>query len=116
MPGGETRNKEKYRMKIELEFDITKTTQDTIEGTWHGNIDDDAVYLHHYTELLIKHHIASLVENIDAEYGTGTHAWNIDTKHINEKCGVSLFEENGKEIDPESMHGIFVAYKYGIPA
>ena len=40
-------------MKLELEFDITKTTEDTMGGTWHGNIDDDAVYLHHYTELLM---------------------------------------------------------------
>jgi len=103
-------------MKIELEFDITKTTQDTMEGTWHGNIDDDAVYLHHYTELLIKHKIASLVENIDSEYGTGTHAWNRGMLHIEEKCHVSLFEENGKEIDDESKHGTFVAWKDGVPA
>ena len=31
-------------MKLELEFTITETSDDTIEGTWHGNIDDDAVY------------------------------------------------------------------------
>ena len=103
-------------MKIELEFDITKTTQDTMEGTWHGNIDDDSVYLHYYAELLIKHKIASLVENIDSEYGTGTHAWNRDMEHIEEKCGVSLFEENGKEIDCDSKHGTFVAWKDGVPA
>ena len=103
-------------MKIELEFDITKTTQDTMEGTWHGNIDDDAVYLHCYTELLIKHKIASIVENIDSEYGWGTHAWNRRMEHIEEKCHVSLFEENGKEIDDESKHGTFVAWKDGVPA
>jgi len=103
-------------MKIELEFEITKTTQDTMEGTWHGNIDDDAVYLHCYTELLIKHKIASLVENIDSEYGWGTHAWNRHMEHIEEKCHVSLFEENGKEIDCDSEHGTFVAWKDGVPA
>ena len=103
-------------MKLELKFDITKTTEDTMEGTWHGNIDDDAVYLHYYAELLIKHKIASIVDNVDSEYGFGTHTWKRDTKHINEKCGVSLFEENGKEIDPESMFGTFVAWKDGVPA
>jgi len=103
-------------MKLELEFDITKTTQDTMEGTWHGNIDDDAVYLHFYTELLIKNKIASIVDNIDSEYGTGTHAWNRGMLHIEEKCHVSLFEENGKEIDGESMFGTFVAWKDGVPA
>jgi len=103
-------------MKIELEFDITKTTQDNMEGTWHGNIDDDSVYLHYYAELLIKHKIASLVENIDSEYGTGTHAWNRGMLHIEEKCHVSLFEENGKEIDCDSKHGTFVAWKDGVPA
>jgi len=87
-----------------------------MEGTWHGNIDDDSVYLHYYAELLIKHKIASLVENIDSEYGTGTHAWNRGMLHIEEKCHVSLFEENGKEIDPESKHGTFVAWKDGVPA
>lgn len=103
-------------MKLELEFDITKTTEDTMEGTWHGNIDDDAVYLHCYAELLIKHKIASLVENIDSEYGWGTHAWNRHMEHIEKKCHVSLFEENGKEIDDESTHGTFVAWKDGVPA
>ena len=102
-------------MKIELEFDIAKTTQDTMEGTWHGNIDDDAVYLHQYAELLIKHKIASIVDNIDSEYGTDAHAWNTNTEYIEKKCEVSLFEENGKEIHPESMHGIFVAWKDGVP-
>ena len=103
-------------MKLELEFNIIKTTEDTMEGTWHGNIDDDAVYLHCYTELLIKHKIASLVENIDSEYGWGTHAWNRHMEHIEEKCHVSLFEENGKEIDCDSEHGTFVAWKDGVPA
>tara|TARA_R100000995_G_scaffold83729_1_gene60410 strand:- start:2701 stop:3072 length:372 start_codon:yes stop_codon:yes gene_type:complete len=114
-------NQLKYTMKLELEFTITETSEDTIEGTWHGNIDcetdmSNAVYLQHYTELLIKQHIANLVENIDSEYGTGTHAWNRGMLHIEEKCGVSLFEENGKEIDPESKHGTFVAWKDGVPA
>ena len=34
----------------------------------------------------------------------------------NEKLGVSLFQENGKEIDGESMFGKFVAWRDGVPA
>lgn len=108
-------------MKLELEFNITKTTEDTMEGTWHGDIDceidmSNAVYLHWYTELLIKYHIANRVDNIDSEYGTGTHAWNRNFEHIKDKCHVSLFEENGKAIDDDSKHGTFVAWKDGVPA
>ena len=83
-------------MKIELEFDITKTTEDTMEGTF--NVHDE----YFLTQSIAVHAIS---QYISQEY-----EWD------NEKLGVSLFEENGKEIDPESMHGTFVAWKDGVPA
>ena len=83
-------------MKIELEFDITKTTEDTMEGTFNGH---DEYFL---TQSIAVHAIS---QYISQEY-----EWD------NEKLGVSLFEENGKEIDGESMFGKFVAWRRGVPA
>ena len=83
-------------MKLELEFDITKTTEDTIEGTFNGHDE------YGMTQMIAVHAIS---QYISQEY-----EWD------NEKLGVSLFEENGKEIDGESMFGKFVAWKDGVPA
>jgi hypothetical protein len=83
-------------MKIELEFDITQISEDTIEGTFNGH---DKYFL---TQSIAVHAISQYIQQ---EF-----SWD------NEKLGVSLFEENGKEIDCESMYGIFVAYKDGVPA
>jgi len=83
-------------MKLELEFTITETSGDTIEGTFNG---------HDKYGLTQSVAICAISQYLELEFG-----WN--------KCklGVSLFEENGKEIDCDSKHGIFVAYKYGVPA
>ncbi len=83
-------------MKLELEFDKTKTTEDTIEGTFNGHDE------YGMTQIIAVHAIS---QYISQEY-----EWD------NEKLGVSLFEENGKEIDPESKYGTFVAWKDGVPA
>jgi len=83
-------------MKLELEFTITETSEDTIEGTFNG---------HDEYGLTQSVAVCAISQYIHQEY-----EWN------NEKLGVSLFEENGKEIDPESKHGTFVAWKDGVPA
>ena len=83
-------------MKLELEFDITQISEDTIEGTFNGH---DEYFM---TQMIASYAIS---QYISQEY-----EWD------NEKLGVSLFEENGKEIDGESMHGTFVAWKDGVPA
>ena len=83
-------------MKLELEFNITETSEDTIEGTFNGHDE------YGMTQMIAVHAIS---QYISQEY-----EWD------NEKLGVSLFEENGKEIDGESTHGTFVAWKDGVPA
>ena len=83
-------------MKLELEFTITETSGDTIEGTFNGH---DKYGM---TQMIASYAISQYIHQ---EY-----EWD------NEKLGVSLFEENGKEIDPESKHGTFVAWKDGVPA
>jgi hypothetical protein len=83
-------------MKLELEFTITETSVDTIEGTFNG---------HDNYGLTQSIAVCAISQYIHQEY-----EWD------NEKLGVSLFEENGKEIDPESKHGTFVAWKDGVPA
>lgn len=83
-------------MKLELEFTITETSEDTIEGTFNGHDE------YGMTQMIASYAISQYIHQ---EY-----EWD------NEKLGVSLFEENGKEIDPESKHGTFVAWKDGVPA
>ena len=83
-------------MKLELEFTITETSEDTIEGAFNGHDE------YGMTQMVALHAIS---QYISQEY-----EWD------NEKLGVSLFEENGKEIDCESMFGKFVAWKDGVPA
>jgi hypothetical protein len=83
-------------MKLELEFTITETSDDTIEGTFNGHDE------YGLTQSIAVHAISQYIHQ---EY-----EWD------NEKLGVSLFEENGEEIDPESMFGKFVAWKDGVPA
>ena len=83
-------------MKIELEFDITEIFADRTEGTFDGHDK------HGMTQMIASF---AITQYIHQEY-----EWD------NEKLGVSLFEEDGKEIDPESKHGTFVAWKDGVPA
>ena len=83
-------------MKLELEFNITETSDDIIEGTFNG---------HDKYALTQSVAICAISHYLELEFD-----WN------KSKLGVSLFEENGKEIDCDSMHGIFVAYKDGVPA
>jgi len=83
-------------MKLELEFTITETSEDTIEGTFNGHDE------YGMTQMIASYAISQYIHQ---EY-----EWD------NEKLGVSLFEENGKEIDAESTHGTFVAWKDGVPA
>jgi len=83
-------------MKLELEFTITETSEDTIEGTFNGHDE------YGMTQMIASY---AITQYIHQKFG-----WD------NEKLGVSLFEENGKEIDCESMFGKFVAWKDGVPA
>ena len=83
-------------MKLELEFTITETSEDTIEGTFNGHDE------YGMTQMIASYAISQYIHQ---EF-----EWD------NEKLGVSLFEENGKEIDCESMSGTFVAWKDGVPA
>ena len=83
-------------MKLELKFDITEIFADRIEGTFDGHDK------HGLTQSIA---VCAISQYIHQEY-----EWD------NEKLGVSLFEENGKEIDCDSKHGTFVAWKDGVPA
>lgn len=83
-------------MKLELEFTITETSEDTIEGTFNGHDE------YGMTQMIASYAITQYIHQ--------KFEWD------NEKLGVSLFEEDGKEIDPESKHGTFVAWKDGVPA
>ena len=83
-------------MKLELEFTITETSEDTIEGTFNG---------HDKYGLTQSVAICAISQYLELEF-----EWD---KY---KLGVSLFEENGKEIDCDSKHGTFVAWKDGVPA
>ena len=83
-------------MKLELEFTITETSNDTIEGTFNGHDN------YGMTQMIASYAITQYIHQ--------KYEWD------NEKLGVSLFEENGKAIDCESMFGKFVAWKDGVPA
>lgn len=83
-------------MKLELEFDITEIFADRIEGTFNGHDE------YGMTQMIASYAITQYIHQ--------KFEWD------NEKLGVSLFEEDGKEIDPESKHGTFVAWKDGVPA
>ena len=82
-------------MKLELEFTITETSEDTIEGTFNG---------HDNYGLTQSVAVCAISQYLQVEFG------------LNCTPGVILFEENGKEIDPESMFGKFVAWRRGVPA
>jgi hypothetical protein len=82
-------------MKIELEFTITETSEDTIEGTFNG---------HDKYGLTQSVAVCAISQYLQVEFG------------LNCTPEVILFEENGKEIDCESMFGKFVAWRNGVPA
>ena len=94
-------------MKLELEFEITKVGDDSVEGTWRRSDEDDQGMMAEY----ILRCIASSAVILSV--------WGIDSPEtldrLIERFDVSFYNEDGRE-GYCLTSGVFTAWKYGIPA
>jgi len=80
--------------RLNFEFEIDKEACDMIEGTWHITESDlwsDQYIVQKALEMQFSNDIKK------PEYG------------------VKLYRENGLELTSECSHGVFVAYRGGVP-
>ena len=100
-------NDEIFGAALELEFEITKTGDDSVEGTWRTSDEGGQGIMAEY----IRRYIASndLILAV----------WGIDSPEaldrLIERLDVSFYNENGREGNC-LISGVFTAWKYGIPA
>jgi hypothetical protein len=94
-------------MKLELEFEITKTGDDSVEGTWQTSDEGEQSMMAEY----IRRYIASSDVILAV--------WGIDSPEaldrLIKRLDVSFYGENGRE-GYNITSGTFTAWKYGIPA
>ena len=119
-------------MKLEMEFEIKKWDEDSVEGTWHGN--DDTNWLDSVASASIENWIKLIFENA-MEHADISHPWVAhmverrelaglrDIGRLSSACiereaqkiAVVLYTESGNALADETTHGRFVAYLNGIP-
>jgi hypothetical protein len=80
--------------RFNFEFEIDKDSEDMIEGTWH------------ITESDLVHEQDIVKTALESQFS--------DADMI-DRYEVKLYRENGMELTSDCSHGVFVAYRGGIP-
>jgi len=94
-------------MKIELEFEITKIGDDSVEGTWQTSDEGEQGMMAEF----ITRHIETDEEIMEK--------WGIDSPEAHERMakslGMEFYNEDGTLSPMETTHGIFTAWEHGVP-